>query len=86
MALDNASGQDQPIGIAVELAASRMAIPAAAWGPADDTGFRYAVASISRIHPDFPNWTSPVLVTLRERGGAAEVVGIEWPAGAKECQ
>jgi hypothetical protein len=71
----------QPIGAAVELADSRVAIPNAAWGPADDTGFRDAIVSISNVHPGFPNWTSPVLVTLREKRGAAEVVGVERPTG-----
>jgi hypothetical protein len=61
-----------------------MAIPDAGWGLADDTGFRYAVASISRVHPGLPNWTSSVLVTLRERSGAVEVVGIERPSGLEE--
>ncbi len=83
-ALDNLSGQELPVGSMVELAASRAAIPDAAWGPADDTGFRYASASISTVHPDFPSWTSPVRVTLRERGGTTEVVGIERPSRAEE--
>jgi hypothetical protein len=71
----------QPIGAAVELADSRVAIPNAARGPADDTGLCDAIASISNVIPDFPNWTSPVLVTLREKRGAAEGVGIERPTG-----
>jgi hypothetical protein len=57
-----------------------LEIPASAWGPRDDTGSRYAVASIATIHPGFANWASPVLVTVRERNGSFDVVGIERPA------
>ena len=42
-------------------------------------GDRYAVATISTRHPDFPNWREPVVVSLRDRAGEVEVVGIERP-------
>ncbi len=78
-ALDNLSGQETPAGDEVELAEARAPVPAAAWGPADDAGDRYAVATISTRHPDFPHWEEPVVVSLRNRAGDVEVVGIERP-------
>ena len=54
-------------------------VPAAAWGPTDDTGARYAVAAIRTEHATFPAWNRPVEVTLRDRGGVIDVVGIVRP-------
>ena len=54
-------------------------IPEQAWGPADDVGYRYVVAAIRTMHPDHPLWEEPVLVTLRDRNGELDVVGIERP-------
>jgi hypothetical protein len=58
------------------------AVPAAAWGAADDSGARYAVAAIRTEHPAYPAWNRPVVVTLRDRAGVVDVVGIVRPAGA----
>ena len=63
----------------------RVAIPDAAWGPADAAGSRYAIASIKTIDASHPSWTSPVLVTVRtaqrrhrrRRHRAADANG--WP-------
>ncbi len=78
-ALDNLSGQETPAGDEVELAEARAPVPEAAWGPADDVGDRYAVAAIRTLHPDFPHWREPVVVSLRDRTGEVNVVGIERP-------
>ncbi len=84
MALDNVKGSETTVGGDIDLADARIAIPGAAWGPRDEAGSRYAVASIATVHANFPQWASPVLVTVRERNGAVDVVGIERPAGRDE--
>ena len=79
-ALDNLSGQETPAGGRLSSSAeARAPVPEAAWGPADDAGDRYAVATISTRHPDFPHWKEPVVVSLRDRAGDVEVVGLERP-------
>jgi hypothetical protein len=78
---DNASGSVSAPGDEVRVAERRVAVPAAAWGPLDASGARYAVASIACIHPDYPHWARPVQVTVRDRQGAVDVVGIERPTG-----
>ena len=78
-ALDNLSGQARPAREEVELDDTRATVPEAAWGPTDDVGDRYAVAALTTFHPDFPHWAQPVIVTLRDRAGTVEVVGIERP-------
>ena len=80
MALDNLTGIETATGSEITVADGRLTIPASAWGPRDDAGSRYAVASIATIHPGFPTWSSPVLVTVRERNGSFDVIGIERPA------
>jgi hypothetical protein len=60
-------------------AQTHAAIPVDAWGPADAVGFRYTVATISTIEQAFPHWTKPVVVTIRDRNGLLDVVGIERP-------
>ena len=75
-ALDNLAGQERPVGDEVDLREARATVPKAAWGPPDDAGYRYAVAAIHTLDPDFPHW-KPVLVTLRDRVGQVDVVGIE---------
>lgn len=79
-ALDNRSGSEQVVGSTLEAGEGRMAIPAAAWGPPDGNGIRYATAAINTTHRDFPNWASPVIVTVRDRQGAMDVVGIQRPS------
>jgi hypothetical protein len=62
------------------LAGARVIVPDAAWGPEDDAGDRYAIAAIETTHPDFPAWQNPVHVTIRDRRGSLEVVGVARPA------
>src|SRR5262245_33738867 len=81
LALDNAAGVERRIGDEAAINTARLSIPDAAWGPLDTDGSRYSVASIRTLHAGYPNWASPVRVTLRERGGGIEVVGIERPTG-----
>ena len=76
---DNTSGTMQAIQSEVETTATRVAIPSGIWGPTDEFGLRYAVASISTSHPEYQHWASPVVVTVRNRGGALEIVGIDRP-------
>ena len=78
-ALDNMSGARRAIGSEVASRVARVQVPADAWGPRDDAGFRYAVAEIETVDPRFPHWTRPVLVTIRNRAGALDIVGIERP-------
>jgi hypothetical protein len=80
MALDNRTGNATAKGLEITVAEGRLTIPGSAWGPRDDAGSRYAVAAIATIHPDFPNWSSRVLVTVRDRNGSFDVIGVEHPA------
>ncbi len=74
---DNQSCREQPVGQPIVATDPRIAVPDGAWGPADASGDRYAVASIETIHPDFLSWSSPIVVTIRNRTGVLSVVGIE---------
>src|SRR5262245_26287119 len=76
---DNRSGATQSIQSATETASTVATIPAGIWGPPDEAGLRYAVALISTKHPQLTHWVSPVVVTLRNRDGAIDVVGIARP-------
>jgi hypothetical protein len=78
-ALDNLTGREQPIGEELETADLRLAVPATAWGPPDDVGFRYAVATIETAHRDYRHWREPVVMTLRDRAGEIDVVGLQKP-------
>ena len=80
-ALDNLTGRQTSVAPDSESAETAVSIPDAAWGPADDRGLRYAVASIETRHPTFPQWARPVSVTVRNQNGEVTVVGIERPAG-----
>ena len=82
MGLDNTAGTPAAAGEGLDLRDPRLAIPDDAWGPADAAGFRYATASIKTVHASHPNWRNPVLVTVRERSGTIEVVGIERSTGS----
>jgi hypothetical protein len=62
----------------------QVTIPADAFGPPDAAGLRYAVASISTIQRTFPHWRKPVRVTVRNRNGLLDVVGIERPTDLPE--
>jgi hypothetical protein len=57
----------------------RAPIPSDIWGPPDPAGIRYAVAAISTVTPQFGHWAAPVRVTIRNRGGTLDVVGIDRP-------
>jgi len=83
-ALDNLARTAKPVGDEVALDRTCALVPAEAWGPTDDTGARYAVAAIRTEHATFPAWNRPVDVTLRDRGGVIDVVGIVRPASADE--
>jgi hypothetical protein len=76
---DNAAGTVQATHSEVETTVTRVAIPSGIWGPEDKFGLGYAVASIATFDPQYQHWASPVLVTVRNRGGALEVVGIDRP-------
>jgi hypothetical protein len=83
-AVDNLAGTDKPVNDEMQVAQGRVSVPDGAWGPADDAGLRYATASIRTTHPGNPQWANPVRVTVRERNGSPEVVGIERPTGREE--
>jgi hypothetical protein len=76
---DNASGSELPIDEAVAIDEGRARIPANAWGPRHQDGSRYAVVAIATHHADHPGWQTPVIVTVRDRAGEIDVVGIERP-------
>jgi hypothetical protein len=76
---DNLTGWESPMGTTWNSGSPSATVPYDAWGPKDPSGARYAVARIETAHPRFPNWRVPVTVTLRDRGGARDVVGIERP-------
>jgi hypothetical protein len=78
---DNREGTTTPVGEAISTADLRAVVPPAAWGPTA-AGIRYAVASITTSDAAFPQWANPIVVTLRNRDGAVDVVGIERPTGA----
>jgi hypothetical protein len=78
-AFDNRDGTLGTTRPAIDTNDTVAAIPASMWGPADPAGIRYAVASISTRHKQFAHWESPVVVTIRNRNGAVDVVGIERP-------
>lgn len=80
--LDNGSGVEHWTGAPIATGTARLDVPADAWGPRDAAGLRYAVVHIGSRHADHPHWQRPVRVTLRQRDGAVDVVGIERPEGA----
>jgi hypothetical protein len=78
LALDNAAGLQRAVGDEIAVASPRVSLPASAWGPVS-SGTRYAVASIKTVDASHPGWMSPVLVTVRDRTGTLDIVGIERP-------
>ena len=64
----------------ITLANPRVPLPTFAWNSSDRDGIRYAVASIKTIDASHPEWLNPVLVTVRDRKGAIDIVGIERPS------
>jgi len=81
LALDNAAGMERPVGGETEIHSARLWIPESAWGAPDADGSRYSVTSIKTLHAAYPQWASPVRVTVRQRSGVVDVVGIERPTG-----
>jgi hypothetical protein len=80
--LDNVTGSTHDIASHRALAWPSLMIPTGALGPKDPSGSRYAVATIRTHHAAFPEWQTPMVVTVRERRGTIDVVGIERPDGA----
>jgi hypothetical protein len=78
---DNATGAQRPVGEEFDFTDTRLAIPDSAWGPMDTSGFRYAVASIRTSSAKRADWMMPVIVTVRERGGNVDLVGLERQIG-----
>jgi hypothetical protein len=76
---DNDAGTTLASREPLTTAATRIAIPADIWGPADAAGVRYAVAAISTNTPLFSHWADPVRITIRNRGGSLDVVAVERP-------
>jgi hypothetical protein len=76
---DNVAGTAGAVVATLTTDEPQVAIPLDAFGPPDAAGLRYAVASISTIQRTFRHWQKPVLVTLRNRNGLLDVVGIERP-------
>jgi hypothetical protein len=74
---DNTVGTAGAIRATLDTFEPRVPIPPDAWGPTDAYGFRYAVAMISTSQPEFPHWRKPVQVTIRNRHGHLNVVGID---------
>jgi hypothetical protein len=76
-AVDNRTGTTSAAQPPVDADAMRTPVPADIWGPPDAAGMRYAAASIATDHPLFRHWLKPVVVTIRNRNGVLDVVGID---------
>ncbi|HUQ87264.1 MAG TPA: hypothetical protein VM096_06875 [Vicinamibacterales bacterium] len=74
---DNMKGVEGSAGDVEEYSEPVSWIPTSEFGPADPSGARYIVATIRTVNAAFPQWSSPVKVTLRQRNGAVDIVGIE---------
>jgi hypothetical protein len=78
---DNTTGIESAAVPEVATMSREVRVPAAAWGPADGAGYRYAIASIRTVQAGYPNWAQPVRVTLRDRHGRIDVVAIDRASG-----
>jgi hypothetical protein len=78
-AFDNQTGTTSAAQPSVEADAMRTPVPADIWGTPDAAGIRYAAASIATDHPLFRHWAKPVVVTIRNRNGVLDIVGIDRP-------
>ena len=78
---DNTTGIESPAVSEMATMSREVRVPAAAWGPADGAGYRYAIASIRTVQTGYPNWAQPVRVTLRDRQGRVDVVAIDRTTG-----
>jgi len=76
-AFDNMTGVETTVTDVEEYSEPVARVPLSAFGPADSSGARYVVATIRTLNPAFPQWLKPVKVTLRDRNGVIDVVGIE---------
>lgn len=83
-AFDNQAARHTPVADEAAVDGDRAPVPADAWGPRDASGARYATAWIASDHRDYPHWTRPVQVTLRQRGDAIDVVGVDRPVGGPD--
>jgi hypothetical protein len=81
--LDNMTGAEGEDIEGNESSEPVLRVPDAAFGPRDRSGFRYAIASIVTVHPAFPQWRQPVRVTLRNRDGVLDIVGIDRRAAGQ---
>ena len=77
--LDNLANKETAVGEPVRVADKTLKVPADAWGPKDDAGYRYAIARIHSRHTGNPFWAEPVVLAIRDKGGNYDVVGIERP-------
>lgn len=84
-AFDNTRSVATPFEGLERSRSGRLVVPAAAWGPRDASGARYAMVAIGIEHPTYPHWTRPVRVTLRRQGERYDVVGIERPTGGADA-
>jgi hypothetical protein len=77
-AFDNTSGVERLTSESVEEYSEPVArIPSSAFGPADASGARYAIATIRTMNADYPQWRRPVRITIRDRHGVLDIVGID---------
>jgi hypothetical protein len=76
-AFDNMTSVETTVTDVEEYSEPVARVPLSAFGPADSSGARYVVATIRTLNPAFPQWLKPVKVTLRDRNGVIDVVGIE---------
>lgn len=84
-ALDNLADRERIVTDAPRRTTEpESAVPADAWGPPDDVGYRYAVARIGVDRAGYPHWREPVTVTVRDRDGRLDVVGISRPTQTPE--
>jgi hypothetical protein len=81
-AFDNMTGADGSSTDGEEYSEPVARIPTSEFGPADRSGARYIVATIRTVNPAFPSWQAPIRVTLRDRDGVIDIVGIDRRAGA----
>ncbi len=78
-ALDNLKNEEHLVGGETETRETKLTIPSEAWGPRDDVGYRYAIARIRTFHPDNPQWQDPVVLTVRDKKGNYDIVGLQRP-------
>ncbi|HEY7190560.1 MAG TPA: hypothetical protein VH436_28610 [Vicinamibacterales bacterium] len=75
--LDNSAGVTHVLARQQGLEPSAFVIPLDAFGPADVSGARFAVATIRTHHAGYPDWQSPITVTVRASRGSFDVAGVE---------